>query len=213
LTKGTGPDAPARLSAQKRGNGVQLNWLDISGQESGYVIEYSLEGENSFTEIAKVPANSTSHFFSGTSLPAEGVFRIFAYRDGAPPSPFSNEAKVIDRDAYLSETLVGVRKNVQRRNSKVSQHLRGILAEGIDNDFLVFPNPARHSITVRISSSFVKGRLSLCNSKGVILHDQWIFPQQKSETILSIESHRQEGLLWIKFKGDDILLTEKLMSF
>lgn len=55
------PDSPPQLSGEAAANGsVSLTWTDDSGNETGYKIFKSADGEN-FTQVASLPANSNAY--------------------------------------------------------------------------------------------------------------------------------------------------------
>lgn len=214
LNIGSGPDAPARLSIQERGLGLQLNWLDISGQESGYVIEYSLDDGNTFNKLTELPPNSTNYFVQDSELSSDkGVFRIFAYRDDSPPSPFSYSIKLEDGDSYLAATADVVQNSQRIKSVRPIENIHEIFPERSGAFFLVFPNPIQQTINVRIPSTYKKGRLTVWNSKGILLHNEQVCPQEKAEIELVLHNSIPQGLLVIKFENEHLQLTEKLLRF
>jgi hypothetical protein len=94
LNQGVAPDAPAKLQAQQMNGMVLLNWLDVASQETGYIVELSIDEGNSFSEIAQLQADQTS--FLHTDLPSingQLIYRIYAIGKQCP-SPYSNETQV-----------------------------------------------------------------------------------------------------------------------
>ncbi|MEL7117915.1 MAG: T9SS type A sorting domain-containing protein [Bacteroidota bacterium] len=94
LTVGIAPDAPAKLQAELSDGMVMLNWLDIASQETGYIVELSTDGGDSFAEIAQLQADESS--FLHTEIPegsSQLIYRVYAVGENCP-SPYSNEAQV-----------------------------------------------------------------------------------------------------------------------
>ena len=94
LLVGIAPDAPAKLQAELSDGMVMLNWLDIASQETGYIVELSTDGGDSFAEIAQLQADESS--FLHTEVPegsSQLTYRVYAIGENCP-SPYSNEAQV-----------------------------------------------------------------------------------------------------------------------
>ncbi len=93
LQLGIPPDAPAKLDANFVNGMVLLNWIDIASQESGYIVELSVDGGDHFSEIAQLPADETSFLHTGLSgVDEQLIYRVFALGNQCP-SPYSNEVK------------------------------------------------------------------------------------------------------------------------
>ncbi|RMF96218.1 MAG: hypothetical protein D6734_04055 [Candidatus Schekmanbacteria bacterium] len=65
--------------------GVDISWTDNSGNETGFAIEMKSTSNGTFTEIAIVPANTTSisDFNTGLTSGKTYVFRVRAFSGGA----------------------------------------------------------------------------------------------------------------------------------
>ena len=63
-------------------NAVQLDWTDNASDESQYVIERSLVGQNIWTEIGRVSANITTYTDSTLVCDDSFDYQIFAFRAG-----------------------------------------------------------------------------------------------------------------------------------
>lgn len=91
-TQQTAPAAPSGLIAQSLDPTfqIQLNWIDGSGNETGFVIERGTNGVN-FSQIATVGANVTQ--YNNTGLPASTryYYRVRAFND-AGSSGYTNVA-------------------------------------------------------------------------------------------------------------------------
>lgn len=94
MTNGAQPDAPARLTGTLSGGDVALEWLEIASRETGYIVEVSRDGGSTFTEIASLPANTTSYTDPAPAVNDPSlVYRVYSVRDGLP-SPYSNPVTV-----------------------------------------------------------------------------------------------------------------------
>lgn len=78
-------NAPSGVSATSiELQGIRLNWQDKSGTETGYKIEKNENGAG-YTEIASLPANSTTYMHSISGMPATTLnlaYRVKAYNSG-----------------------------------------------------------------------------------------------------------------------------------
>jgi len=86
------PDSPSGLMASAiSANGVELLWQDNSGNETGFRIERSPDGVNSWTGIGVVGSNVTGYSDSTVSPATSYYYRIFAY-NSTGNSEYSNIA-------------------------------------------------------------------------------------------------------------------------
>jgi fibronectin type 3 domain-containing protein len=86
----TAPSAPTNLSAgAASSSSINLQWSDTSG-ETSYRIERSTNG-TSWTEIATVGANVTTHAANGLSAATQYFFRVRA-ANASGNSPYTNTA-------------------------------------------------------------------------------------------------------------------------
>ncbi|MFT5999660.1 MAG: hypothetical protein ACI81P_002118 [Neolewinella sp.] len=94
MANGALPDAPARLAGTLSEGVVTLEWLDIASGETAYKVEISQDGGSTFTEIADLPANSTSYVDSAPVFNEQNLlYRAYSVRNGLP-SPYSNPVTV-----------------------------------------------------------------------------------------------------------------------
>ncbi|MGB0372387.1 MAG: hypothetical protein ACPGN3_13720 [Opitutales bacterium] len=97
LTFGVGPDAPARLKASHYRSGeapfVALDWLDTAMDETGFVIERSDDGGNSFTIIQTLPANTVGYTDTSVTADARYTYRVRS-RNDQNRSAYSNPVDV-----------------------------------------------------------------------------------------------------------------------
>jgi fibronectin type 3 domain-containing protein len=87
------PAAPANLLARATSSSqITLSWSDKSNNETGFKIERSTNG-TTFTEIARVGANSTTYANTGLAA-GRYYYRVRAYNSGGN-SAYSNPATVV----------------------------------------------------------------------------------------------------------------------
>jgi len=88
------PAAPGNLTATLSKSKVLLAWADGSGNEDGFKIERSTDGQT-FTQIATVGANATTYTNTGvnSNKNASYYYRVRAYSSGGN-SGYSNTAVV-----------------------------------------------------------------------------------------------------------------------
>lgn len=67
---------------------ITLSWTDNADNETGYVIEVSTDN-NTFTEVARLAANTTSYQATGLALETVYYFRVYAYAEGGLTSPYT----------------------------------------------------------------------------------------------------------------------------
>jgi len=86
------PAAPSNLAAIGAGSGqIDLTWTDNATNESGFVIERSPNGSDSWTEIATLADNITSYTDTGLTSGTTFFYRVSAYNLNGN-SGFSNTA-------------------------------------------------------------------------------------------------------------------------
>jgi hypothetical protein len=79
----TGPAAPSGLSGTAASSTqIDLTWTDNSGDELGFRIERSLNGEIGWTQIAEVGSNVTSYSDNGLTPGTTYYYRVRAYHAG-----------------------------------------------------------------------------------------------------------------------------------
>ncbi len=92
---GAPPDAPALLTAKQVSGNIELEWIDVAQNETGYSVERSLNG-NGFSEIAQLPANSTSFTDEAVSASQLVVYRVRAMdSDTDNHSAYSNPSAAL----------------------------------------------------------------------------------------------------------------------
>ncbi|MVM39318.1 hypothetical protein GO730_20040 [Spirosoma sp. HMF3257] len=86
------PATPARLTATVVSfSQINLAWADLSGNESGFQLERSPNGTDSWTKIADLSADATSYSDQGLSPQTHYYYRVRAI-NAAGPSGYSNTA-------------------------------------------------------------------------------------------------------------------------
>jgi polygalacturonase len=85
------PNAPANLTASAQpALQIRLSWTDTSTNESGFMVEQSLDGTD-FTQIAQVAANTTNYLNTGLFPGTTYYYRVRAY-NSAGNSAYANVA-------------------------------------------------------------------------------------------------------------------------
>ncbi|GLU51483.1 fibronectin type III domain-containing protein [Dyadobacter frigoris] len=96
-TRDVAPAVPQNLSATPISNiRINLNWIDNSGNETGFEIERSADG-NSFSKIADLGANVTSYENTGLSTLTKYWYRVRA-KNTIGNSGYSNVAEATTLD-------------------------------------------------------------------------------------------------------------------
>lgn len=86
---GVPPSAPARLLATPGNNQVDLSWIDVAQNETGYALERSDDGGVTYSEITTVGVDATA--YSDTTASGTVSYRLRAY-NGNGNSAYSNPA-------------------------------------------------------------------------------------------------------------------------
>ncbi|MBU6169795.1 MAG: T9SS type A sorting domain-containing protein, partial [Bacteroidetes bacterium] len=91
------PDAPAqwKVSREVSKGIISMEWLDIAMDETGYLIEYSIDGGKSYQVLKNLPSNTTQYTFSDAGFNANTLFRLVAKGEkGWSPYTYSTTALV-----------------------------------------------------------------------------------------------------------------------
>lgn len=140
MALGVAPDAPARLTAEVIDEDILLKWIDIASNETAYKLEWSIDGGDSFSEIAELPANATSFVhMDAQAATGELIYRIYAAGSHCP-SPYSNPVRI------SLATSVQVPAIPQLK---------------------VFPNPVNDQLFIQSNSSF--HRVAIYDTMGKLL--------------------------------------------
>lgn len=87
------PAAPMSLTASRDKKAVRLAWVDMSADETGFVIERSLAADNGFSPIASVPAGSNAFVDAAVVRKTTYFYRVRSVRNGSV-SGYSNVASI-----------------------------------------------------------------------------------------------------------------------
>ncbi|MGC9450204.1 MAG: sulfatase-like hydrolase/transferase [Oceanipulchritudo sp.] len=99
VTGAPDPDIPTELSATVLSDtSVQLDWIDNSSIETGFRIERK-SGGGSYSEIASLPANTTTFTDTGLTASTTCTYRVRADLGGGSFSGYSEEASATTLDA------------------------------------------------------------------------------------------------------------------
>ncbi len=89
-TNSSPPAAPSALSGKSMSaTQINLSWTDNSNDESGFKVEFSLNGTSGWAEIATVNANTTTYQHTGLTSGTKYYYRVCAY-NAIGNSEFSN---------------------------------------------------------------------------------------------------------------------------
>ena len=88
LQFGLMPDPPAKLATKIVGNKLKISWLDNSGEENAYVIEYSSDRGNNYNVLKKLKPNTTSYCIKTKKLMKDqkSYFQIYSIANGRKSS-------------------------------------------------------------------------------------------------------------------------------
>jgi YVTN family beta-propeller protein len=101
------PTAPSDLSAKAdSASKIELTWTDNADDEEGFKIEQRKDGEEAFTQVAKVNADVIAYTRSGLERDTTYDFRVRAYV-AAADSEYSGEATATTTDEKFSWCFIG----------------------------------------------------------------------------------------------------------
>ena len=89
------PDAPAQWKVTKNGaQGIlSMEWLDVAMDETGYQIEFSIDGGKSYQVLKNLPSNTTQYTMSEAGFNVNTLFRVVAKGEkGWSPYTYSTTA-------------------------------------------------------------------------------------------------------------------------
>lgn len=91
------PDAPAQWKVSREASKgiISMEWLDIAMDETGYQIEYSIDGGKSYQVLKNLPSNTTQYTIPEAGFNANTLFRVVAKGEkGWSPYTYSTTALV-----------------------------------------------------------------------------------------------------------------------
>ncbi len=98
------PAAPSNLVASAVSSSqIDLSWTDNADDEEGFVIEYSIDGGTTFSELITVSANTTAYSNSGLAAQTTYHYRLFAYK-GTGNSAYSNFSSATTPASVIADT-------------------------------------------------------------------------------------------------------------
>jgi len=105
------PAAPSNLTAQAVSFAqINLSWSDHAGNETGYQVEQSTDGQT-FAKVADLPANATTYQQTGLSGSTRYFFRVRAV-NAIGPSGYSNVAEATTAPAPVPGAPTNLRAEV-----------------------------------------------------------------------------------------------------
>ncbi len=142
ILNGPLPDAPVLHPIQDIGvDSFLINWSDISADESGYIIEYSSDG-NSFNRLDSLPANSTEYQILPEHLMIGSSIRVTAALKESNVRVYSNEIEL-----------------------EVTTSLDNFSQVGIS----LLPNPVRQLLVINTTRPI--NRIAIYNSDGILVRE------------------------------------------
>jgi hypothetical protein len=128
LANGAPVDAPARFLVEKVNDNIEVSWLDIADNETGYVLEISYDGI-SFDELIEVGADETSYTFPINQLTNEMFYiRMYANSETLCPSAYTH--------TYFLDFPV---------------HIEDIIKSKIE----IFPNPVEDILEIKLDNESI----------------------------------------------------------
>jgi regulation of enolase protein 1 (concanavalin A-like superfamily) len=99
------PSAPTNLNASTVSSSqINLTWDDNSGSESNYIVERSLSGTGSWSQLASLAANTTSYSDTGLNSSTTYFYRVHATNSGGD-SANTNVASATTQSSGTSTTV------------------------------------------------------------------------------------------------------------
>ncbi len=192
LTYGVGPDTPGKLTAasysySETSGYVDLTWFDIAMDESGYVLERSSDGGDTFKQIAQLAENSVSYRDEDPDLePKAYQYRLKAVND-IGSSAWSNLLSVdlslsgdlikktfpVSSDAYVrggesSEINYGIDENLVIKRGSNENYFRKSLIK-IDLHGKVLTGDDIRKAVLRLYAN----KTAYCNIVASVIADNW----------------------------------------
>ncbi|MEM8887216.1 MAG: T9SS type A sorting domain-containing protein [Bacteroidota bacterium] len=117
--KGIAPDAPAWLEIMQEADSVQLSWMDVAALESGYQVERSMDGGNTYVEIATLAADATSYVEANMFPDSDSVYYRIAAFNNQGISPYSNRVKLdntVSNEIEIEQNILNLYPNPTTQN-------------------------------------------------------------------------------------------------
>lgn len=161
-TVGAAPIAPANLAASPSGaDQIALDWLDVSDDEAGFRVEYSLDGAE-WREIANLGPNATHFAHTGLSPATRYAYRVTAYNGmgGSAPTNVSSAATPAQTQPGAADSVAPVARIDSPGDKTQVGDLAGIVATGRDEG------------GIQSLKLYIDGRLKAA-SNGAVLTFRW----------------------------------------
>lgn len=182
-------DGPTQLTASLVNfNQVQLDWVDNTDSEDGYVLERSKSFNNNFQVIATLPPN-TIGFFDLDVEPQTGYFYRVKALNGSTSSAYSNEV-------FIATGVTGT--NEDGLNEKT---------------VLISPNPATAEIWVSVENNLTGNlKFSVVNGQGSqLFFENFIKNAPHFRTSFNLESF-PAGIYWLKVEQNQHVAVFKVIK-
>ncbi|MBK8563243.1 MAG: N-acetylmuramoyl-L-alanine amidase [Saprospiraceae bacterium] len=155
-------------------NKINLQWLDNSNTEAGYVIERSDNVDNDFSPIIQLPANATAFSDNGVSPNNTYFYRVRA-KQGSAFSDYSNVAVAITSVSSAPSQLHG-------------------------GSFAISPNPTTGQVFLSIENQWVgRTEAAVFDGLGRMVIPAFYEVKQHEKQLIKLDlGHLSAGLYWVK---------------
>lgn len=156
------PIAPANLAASPvSADQIALDWLDVSDNEAGFRVEYSLDGTE-WKEIASLGPNATHFAHTGLSPATRYAYRVTAYNGmgGSAPTNVTSVATPTQTQPGGTDTVAPVVRIDSPGDKAQVGDLAGVVATGSDAG------------GIQSLKLYIDGRLKAA-SNGAVLTYRW----------------------------------------
>jgi Secretion system C-terminal sorting domain len=178
------PNAPFSLSAvQSGGLKVNLKWRDDSNNETGFILERSVDNTTTFVELKKIDKNITTYIDSDVTAGKTYYYRIRATNSKG----VSNNSNVASVDVKAATT--------------------GVLNE----DFLsIYPNPSHDNVSLDLSSINTSKEVEV---KIFDQSNNLKYSKRVNQKELNIDIKRyNEGLYTVVISNEEIQIAKKFIK-
>lgn len=156
------PNAPYGLVAKRKGNGVELTWVDDSIKEEKYILEKATDTEANYVKIAELGRDITSFQDENVSAGKTYFYRVRAWNPAFEFSAYSKTAKIVIPPA----------------------------TSGFAFDATVYPNPISETLNIKAEgvNSASSYRLRIFDPNNHLVLDKQITFGQESTASIAIRS-------------------------
>ncbi len=178
------PNSPTGLIAAalkvQDNNGIRLDWDDNSSNETGFVLERSLERYSGFVSIDILDSGTTSFTDTGLIDNTTYYYQIFA-RNANGDSP---------------------RSNVALATTKIST---GIADFSFEEKILICPNPAGETVNIILPAEISDAHITILNLLG-----QTVVSYENSSPLKADISKLPAGNYVVRIVDDSMIVNRKL---